>query len=51
MASGSTPLAFLGAVYLKLPVHLVVTLVYAEEVIKAAIGIPRVMSKKWVKCN
>ncbi|NMA86930.1 MAG: MATE family efflux transporter [Tissierellia bacterium] len=43
------PLAFLGAVYLKLPVHLVVTLVYAEEVIKAAIGIPRVMSKKWVK--
>ena len=43
------PLAFLGAVYLKLPIHLVIALVYIEEVVKSAIGIPRVMSKKWVK--
>lgn len=43
------PLAFLGAVYLKLPVHLVISLVYIEEVLKSVIGIPRVMSKKWVK--
>lgn len=43
------PLAFLGAIVFELPVHLVVSLVYMEEVVKAAIGIPRIVSKKWVK--
>ena len=43
------PLAFLGATVLKWPVHLVLVLVYMEEVLKAIIGIPRVISKKWVK--
>ena len=43
------PLAFLGAVVLKLPVHLVVALVYTEEVVTAIIGFMRVKSKKWVK--
>ncbi len=40
------PLAFLGSVVFKLPVHLVLALVYMEDVVKAAIGIPRVISKK-----
>lgn len=43
------PLAFIGSVFLKLPVHLVVALVYMEELVKTIIGIPRIMSKKWVK--
>lgn len=43
------PLAFLGATVFKLPVHLVLALVYMEDVVKASIGIPRVISKKWVK--
>lgn len=42
------PLAFWGALVLKLPVHLVSVLVCMEEVIKAAIGMPRIISKKWV---
>lgn len=43
------PMAFLGALVFKLPVHIIVALVSLEEVIKAAIGIPRLISKKWVK--
>ncbi len=43
------PLAFLGALYLKVPVYLVYALVSMEEVIKALIGYPRVKSKKWIK--
>lgn len=43
------PLAFLGATVMELPVHLVLVLVYMEDVLKAVIGIPRVISKKWVK--
>jgi putative MATE family efflux protein len=43
------PLAFIGAFVWKLPVYWVFVLVSLEEVIKAAIGIPRVVSKKWVK--
>lgn len=42
------PLAFLGSVVLKLPIYYVVSLAYLEEVVKAALGIPRVISKKWV---
>lgn len=43
------PLAFLGATVFKLPVYYVLALVYMEEVVKAIIGIPRIVSKKWVK--
>lgn len=43
------PMAFLGAHFLKLPVYLVVAMVSCEEVVKALFGIPRVLSKKWVK--
>lgn len=42
------PLAFLGALVFKLPVYYVSVLVNMEEVVKAAIGIPRIISKKWV---
>lgn len=43
------PLAFLGALYFKLPIYMVVSLVSLEEVVKAAVGIPRFISKKWVR--
>ncbi len=43
------PMAFIGAMLLQLPVYWVVALVSCEEVIKAFIGVPRVVSKKWLK--
>ncbi|SCG82408.1 putative multidrug resistance protein norM Multidrug-efflux transporter [Proteiniborus sp. DW1] len=43
------PLSFLGALVLKIPVYWVVALVTLEEVVKAAIGIPRLLSNKWVR--
>ena len=43
------PLAFLGAFLWKLPVYWVVVLVSLEEVVKAVIGLPRVISKKWAR--
>lgn len=42
------PLAFLGALVFKLPVYYVTPLVYTEEIVKAIIGTPRVISQKWV---
>lgn len=43
------PLAFLGALVFKLPVYYVVALVSCEEVIKTIIGLPRILSKKWIR--
>lgn len=43
------PMAFLGAVVLKFPIHLVLIMISLEEVFKTLIGVPRVRSKKWVK--
>ena len=43
------PLAFLGALVFNLPVYWVYGLISLEELVKACIGIPRVMSKKWVR--
>jgi Na+-driven multidrug efflux pump len=43
------PLAFLGALVWHLPVYIVVALVSLEEIIKTLIGIPRLISKKWVR--
>lgn len=43
------PLAFFGARVLMLPVYLVVALVAIEEVVKMLIGMPRFISRKWVR--
>ena len=43
------PLAFLGALVFKLPVYWVMALISLEEVVKAIIALPRVLSKKWIK--
>jgi len=43
------PLAFLGALYLNLPVYTVVLLVQAESLIKALILQKRYRSGKWLK--
>ncbi len=42
------PLAFLGALYFKLPIYYVYALVSLEEVLKIFVAIPRVLSKKWI---
>lgn len=43
------PLAFLGALVFKLPVYWVMALISVEEIVKAVIAVPRVLSKKWIK--
>ena len=43
------PMAFLGALYFQFPVYYVVALIAIEEIVKALVGIPRVLSKKWIK--
>ena len=43
------PLAFIGALYLKLPVQYVFLLVTMEEVVKAILGVPIIKSRKWIK--
>lgn len=43
------PLAFLGAAVLKIPIYAVVALVCVEEIVKAFIGIRRLVTFKWVK--
>lgn len=42
------PLAFLGGLVLKLPIHLVYILIYIEEIIKLLFCIPRILSRKWI---
>ncbi|MDD4377535.1 MAG: MATE family efflux transporter [Eubacteriales bacterium] len=44
----SVPLAFIGAMYLELPIYLVVLLLKSEEIIKAVILTKRFISKKWL---
>lgn len=43
------PLAFVGALLWKLPIYWVVFLVSLEEIVKAIVGLPRVLSTKWAK--
>ncbi len=43
------PLAFLGALVWKLPIYYVVAIVSLEEMVKMSIGVPRIISKKWMK--
>jgi len=42
------PLAFLGGLVWHLPVYWVYTLVFMEEIYKLILGLPRVLSKKWI---
>lgn len=42
------PLAFIGALYFKLPIYYVYALVSLEEVLKIFFAVPRVLSKKWI---
>ncbi|WP_097028095.1 MATE family efflux transporter [Clostridium peptidivorans] len=43
------PLAFIGALFLKLPVHIVVAIVCIQEVVNISIAIPRLLCDKWVR--
>ncbi|MCP4719923.1 MAG: MATE family efflux transporter, partial [Desulfobacteraceae bacterium] len=43
------PMAFFAAFFLDLPVYWVMALVLTEEIYKIALGIPRFLSKKWIK--
>lgn len=43
------PLAFFGGFYLNLPVNLLAGLIGIEEIAKALLGFPRVLSGKWAK--
>lgn len=43
------PIAFFAAFYLELPIYWVMALVAIEEIYKLAVGIPRFLSRKWVK--
>ncbi|MBS4538703.1 MATE family efflux transporter [Clostridium sp. D2Q-11] len=43
------PLAIIGGHLLHLPVYWVVALVSLEEFVKALVGIPRIISKKWLR--
>jgi putative MATE family efflux protein len=43
------PLVWLGTNYWNLPIYTIVFLANLEEVVKLAVGIPRVLSKRWVK--
>lgn len=42
------PLVAFSALYLKLPIQQVYIFVFMEEMIKLIIGIPRIVSKKWI---
>ena len=42
------PLVYIGGIVLGLPIYWVYTLVQVEEVLKLLVGIPRLMSKKWI---
>lgn len=43
------PMAFLGSLVFKLPLQYVYLMASCEEFAKACIGLPRVISKKWIK--
>ena len=43
------PMAFLGALTFGLPIYLVFALVNIEEIFKFIVGVPRLLSKKWIR--
>lgn len=45
----AVPLAFLGGLVWRLPIHIVVALVSSEELFKMVLGLRRLYSKKWVR--
>jgi len=42
------PLSFIGVLLFKLPIHLVMALVFSEELIKLVVVLKRYSSKKWI---
>ena len=42
------PLVFLGGLVWHLPIYWVYALVYTEEIFKLLLGVPRILSKKWI---
>lgn len=42
------PMAYLGGMVLKLPIYYVYAMVSCEEVFKIVLGLPRILSKKWI---
>jgi len=42
------PIVFIGGLVLQLPIYIVYALVQIEEVVKLIIGIPRLVSKRWI---
>lgn len=43
------PMAFIGGLWLKLPIYIVYAMVMAEEIYKALLGIIRYRQKKWLR--
>jgi putative MATE family efflux protein len=48
MWAAGIPLVVLAGLYWHLPIHIVYIFVYMEEMAKLIIGLPRVLSKKWI---
>lgn len=42
------PMAYLGGIVLHLPIYYVYAMVSLEEVFKMVLGLPRILSKKWI---
>lgn len=42
------PLVFLGGLVWRLPIYYVYLLLHVEEIVKLIVGIPRLISKKWI---
>lgn len=42
------PMAYLGGMVLKLPIYYVYAMVSCEEVFKIVLGLPRILSKRWI---
>jgi Na+-driven multidrug efflux pump len=42
------PLVALGGLVWNLPIYWVYALVYMEELVKLILGLPRILSKKWI---
>jgi len=42
------PMAYLGGILLKLPIYYVYAMVSCEELLKVVLGLPRILSKKWI---
>jgi len=43
------PMAFIGGLWLKLPIDIVYAMVMTEEIYKAVLGIIRYRQKKWLR--